>query len=73
MPTIIVVHGAYGCDTGCCGHFVEVDGEQVGGFDFSHPDGIEDTPRFIRDLVTECCGAEHVKDIDWEHCIVVND
>lgn len=28
---------------------------------------------FIRDLVTKEYGEEHVKDIDWEHCVVCDD
>jgi hypothetical protein len=66
---ITVVHKSYGCDTGCCGHVVEVNGENRGEFNFSHPT-IENTPEFVRDMVTKTCGEEHVKDIDWEHCIV---
>lgn len=72
MPRIVVVHRGYGCDTGCCGHVVEVDDEQVGGFSFDHPYG-HSTPEFIRDLVTEKCGADHVADIDWDNCIVCDD
>lgn len=73
MARIVVLHQGYGCDTGCCGHVVEVDGEQVGSFDFGHPayratpDAVRD---YIRDLVTEQYGAEHVADIDWDNCIV---
>lgn len=69
---IVVLHTRYGCDTGCCGHIVEVDGEQVGSFTFSHPYGNE-TPDFVRELVTKECGEEHVKDIDWDNCIVSED
>lgn len=72
---IVVLHGSYGCDTGCCGHWVEVDGERVGVFEFSHPDS--DAPEHVKDyvrwIVTEECGAEHVADIDWDHCMVVDD
>jgi hypothetical protein len=69
---IIVVHQLYGCDTGCCGHVVEVDGQQVGRFDFGHPTSLKDTDvqAYVRDLVTEQYGAEHVADIDWDHCLV---
>lgn len=68
MPKIIVVHRSYGCDTGCCGHVVEVDGEER-QFEFSHPYG-QPTPDFVRALVTEVCGEDHVADIDWDHCVV---
>lgn len=69
---IIVVHQYYGCETGCCGHVVEVDGERVGDFHFGHPYQIEASD-FVRELVTKECGEEHVKDIDWDHCVVLED
>ncbi len=31
-----------------------------------------DIREYVRDLVTEKLGAEHVADIDWEHCIVLD-
>ena len=37
MAKVIVYHQFYGCDTGCCGHIVEMDGKRVGGFEFIHP------------------------------------
>lgn len=36
---ITVLHSYYGCDTGCCGHIIEVDGQQHGEFKFTHPCG----------------------------------
>lgn len=73
MPRIIVYHTTYGCQTGCCGHAVEVDGDELAeSFSFSHPGG-EDLKQYVRDLVTEKYGAEHVKDIDWEGCVVSDD
>jgi hypothetical protein len=72
---IIVCHEYYGCETGCCGHVVEVDGQRVGGFSFEHPDGAaeEEVKEYVRWLVTKECGEEHVKDIDWDDCIVQYD
>lgn len=72
MPKAIVFHRGYGCDTGCCGHVVEIDGEQVGQFTFDHPYG-QDFHEFIRELVEEQAGAEHVADIDWDNCLVSDD
>lgn len=72
MSKIIVVHEGYGCDTGCCGHVVRVDGKRTGEFNFLHPYG-QLTPDFVRQLVTKTLGEEHVKDIDWDHCIVLDD
>ena len=38
MSRVVVLHGGYGCETGCCGHYVEVDGvERRDSFTFSHP------------------------------------
>ncbi len=36
-----VYHSRYGCDSGCCGHVVEVtrpDGTKCDAFEFDHPD-----------------------------------
>ena len=29
MTKVVVFHRYYGCDTGCCGHAVMVDGDEV--------------------------------------------
>jgi hypothetical protein len=79
---IIVSHAGYGCDTGCCGHVIEVDGEQVGSFHFDHPyAGIhasrEEKERvyreFAEELVRDELGEAHVADLDWEDCLVIDD
>lgn len=80
----IVYHTGYGCDTGCCGHVVSLEDESGNEtkhqFEFEHPDGEyrkmtpgEKEKAFIRDLVTEVCGAEHVADIDFDECVIVDD
>ena len=75
---ITVMHMDYGCDTGCCGHVVEVKTEPGEAepkarsqyeFQFEHPYG-GDHRAFAEKLVTEMFGAEHVKDLDWENCII---
>jgi hypothetical protein len=75
MARIVVLHQRYGCDTGCCGHVVVVDGEQVGDFDFSHPEGssTEDLQEYARKLVTQNYGEEHVTDIDWTSSMIIYD
>lgn len=78
---VIVFHSKYGCDTGCCGHRVELIGDdgvrQKRRFSFDHPFEehlTEDVKKaFARQLVTDEFGEEHVKDLDWEHCIIEND
>lgn len=74
MPKIIVLHTQYGCDTGCCGHIIEIDGEtpKGGRFSFNHPDSNSESDRkkYAEDLIAQELGAEHVKDLDWENCVV---
>ena len=59
-----VYHSEYGCDTGCCGHTVEMeDGREH--FEFTHP-YTEDRSKyeeFARDL------AESVIRKEWPECI----
>jgi hypothetical protein len=77
---IRVMHRGYGCDTGCCGHVIEVDGVEYrkkGGerFHFDHPDDTsqEAAKRFAEDLIRQEMGEEHVADLDWENCEVFYD
>ena len=69
---IVVLHSGYGCDTGCCGHIIEVNGEEVGGFNFDHP-WDEDHRKWAEQLIRKEFGDEHVADLDWENCIVSED
>lgn len=70
MSRVTVYHREYGCDTGCCGHIVDL-GDQDEFF-FAHPDDDTEVSKidFVRELVTEAYGEEHVKDIDWEESYV---
>jgi len=72
---IIVTHAYLGCDTGCCGHIIEIDDKQFGEFHFDHPDSSksEDIKNFIKNLVIEEMGEEHCKDIDWDGCEIIDD
>lgn len=82
---LVVLHAGYGCDTGCCGHIIEYtdNGEQVGGFEFSHPyRAYKYTDRAERDaylkewaedMIRDALGEEHVADLDWENCMVSDD
>jgi len=70
MTKIIVYHSKYGCDTGCCGHTVKMgDAEK---FEFDHPYG-QDFRDFAEVMIRETFGEEHIKDLDWENCRVVDD
>lgn len=67
-----VYHSTYGCETGCCGHVLEIkDGKtsfQVGGFDFMHSyqglsreEAIELAKEEIKKHFPECLDS-----IDWD-------
>lgn len=68
---VVVFHSMYGCDTGCCGHTVELDDGRE-WFDFTHPYG-DDYLEFAKDLVRKAFGEEHVADLDWEQSTVVDE
>jgi hypothetical protein len=67
---VIVYRSFHGCETGCCGHTVQLGDEER--FEFSHPWG-EDELTWAKELVAEVYGPEHVADLDWENCEVVDD
>jgi hypothetical protein len=65
MMRIRVLHAYYGCDTGCCGHIVEVDDEELdGSFEFIHFDGAKDPD--VREFVLRHVPKECHDSIDWE-------
>lgn len=70
---VIVYHAYYGCETGCCGHIVEVGDEQK--FYFDHPYGLDKAglKAWAEDLVRDTFGEEHVADLDWENCVISDD
>lgn len=72
MTKVIVYHERYGCDTGCCGHAVYVDEEsERRGFEFGSPDEGENLREYAEQLVSQELGPEHVADLDWENCVVL--
>ena len=77
MPKVIVYHGFYGCDTGCCGHVVEIhdDNGKIlrNSFDFNHPDKKEEYLEFAKEVIRNNFGEEHIKDLDWENCEISTD
>jgi hypothetical protein len=72
VSKVVVYHASYGCDTGCCGHVVEFADESRHQFSFDHPYDQDDRD-FVKELVTDTFGAEHVADIDWDEVLVSND
>jgi hypothetical protein len=71
LSRLVVLHGSYGCDTGCCGHWIELEDGTERGFTFLHPYS-EDARKFAEELIREEFGEEHVADLDWENSIVTN-
>jgi len=65
-----VFHSLYGCDTGCCGHRVEIkdDGGNVNSaFEFTHP-WSEDVAGWARSVAEDVIGREWpdcLASIDW--------
>lgn len=41
-------------------------------FEFLHPYG-DDHRKFAEDLVRSTFGEEHVADLDWDNCVIVDD
>lgn len=72
---IRVLHAYYGCDTGCCGHIVEVEDAETGKdltrgstFEFSHPYD-EDFKQWAIEFAQEYIKREHPQcfdSIDWD-------
>lgn len=69
---IVVYHAYYGCDTGCCGHTIEVEEAPHPRFRFTHPYG-GDHRAFAEDLIREEMGDEHVADLDWDNSYICDD
>lgn len=75
VKRIVVEHGLYGCETGCCGHYVilyDGDKEVDSQFDFGHPFNESEELEYAKDLITRQFGEDHVKDLDWENCQIYN-
>jgi hypothetical protein len=70
---VTVYHGYYGCDTGCCGHWVELE-DGTRSFDFTHcyidSKDVEARKQWARDLVEAEFGTEHCADLDWDNCVL---
>lgn len=83
MARVVVLHTTYGCDTGCCGHVIQIDGvEKFRTFDFGHPSlcGVTDKAdrdriarEYAEDMVRHELGEDHIKDLDWDGCQIYDD
>lgn len=65
-----MLHSRYGCETGCCGHAVQMGDEEK--FEFTHPYD-QDPREFAEQLIRETFGEEHVADLDWKNSVIVDD
>lgn len=76
MGKVFVYHRMAGCDTGCCGHVVRVqndDGTKAEErFTFAHP-AFESAREFAEAAIKEEFGAEHLEDLAWEECEIIDD
>ena len=70
VSKILVMHEGYGCETGCCGHVIYVG--DTHRFHFTHPYG-EDHLTWAKELIASEVGEEHVADLDWENCVVLDE
>ncbi len=73
MRKLLVFHSGYGCDTGCCGHVVELyqdDKIESHSFEFDHPysNEPEELRRFAEDMIRKFYSEEHIADLDWDAC-----
>jgi len=71
-----VFHKMHGCETGCCGHVIELDGGREHFEFFSHPDegkSEEDIKVWARDLAERTISKkwpECLKSIDWDNMVI---
>jgi len=83
MARVVVYHGSFGCETGCCGHYVELQ-DDAGKFiketfAFGHPYWMKNDPTeeeqiaYAKELIIQYFGEEHVADLDWENSFIYDD
>ena len=73
MTSKVVVWHIYApmCNSWCCGHVVWID-DARDEFLFRHPEKGESHVDFAKRVVTETFGTEHVADLDWENCFILD-
>lgn len=78
---IVIYHANYGCETGCCGHIIEITGYGEGidcdKFEFTHPYIPYGKPK--DDAAFRAWAEEWVRedgcdplDLDWENCNIID-
>jgi len=67
VAIVRVYHGLYGCETGCCGHWVEIPGVADPVFTWGHQErenAITFAREHLREALAEC---DNPTALDWEH------
>lgn len=62
---LAIKHTYYGCDSGCCGHMVEVQDGDPRRFDFQFYHAGGTTPSDLREFAVEIVGEENIGDVDF--------
>jgi hypothetical protein len=76
MKAIVVYHDGYGCESGCCGHrveYIDEKGVEQSDFFFDHPYDDDDFYEWAKRFLTKQYGEEHVADLDWDNCLILED
>lgn len=67
MSIAKIVHRPYGCDCGCCGHSIEVDGVEKAFALCEHPDEKDDLEKWARELVSYHLTDADLEGVDLDH------
>lgn len=72
MKIAKIIHRGYGCDCGCCGHAIEIDGVEkaFGLTDHPDPDHVtapESVEAWAKEFVSYQLTDEELEDVDLEH------
>jgi hypothetical protein len=70
MSKLVIYHTGYGCDSGCCGHAVEVEGGDMRRFKFKFGHAENLTPEGKRDFAVGMVVKENVDDVDFEESTI---
>lgn len=72
----VIYHDYYGCDTGCCGHVIELEEDEQNmprRFSFDHPFYDEEFRKWAEQHLREEFGPDHTYNLDWENCLIISD
>ena len=73
---VTVYHGTYGCETGCCGHWLDVEETNKAYFVFDHPDSDPSDRAAMVAWAKEAFQGripdECLESIDWDSATLVD-